>query len=927
MEKRRDGQTRTESKTQLVEQINRCLRSGDYPRALDLLRGTAAEFPNDAQLSELEKHAQDGVKRNAEANRLITQSQELFAQRKSAEAIQLLREAYDLDKRNSLARAILANALVEHAQSMVETDWLKAETLTNQALALNPAHPTAKTILGLIVSKKETSSVEDWVSQARKPQSSGDLFAALAWVAEGLAVHPQNPKLLQMQHEIQRDQDAQRRLARRGDLDDLRRLQREIDGAADVAAKQALAVRIQAVAAKHWTDGEILSIANALLLRLGLVQQESSSASPRGKVATVILHVPRPSAPNASLAATRPVSPSPVAASPVPSSSVPPSPIRATQAPKSPIPPSQAPSAVLPTPASASSVSTRPTPPFPDAPTPVPQNSNLREDIRTRILRRKVPTDIVPPDEVLTTARETLLPPLQEVTVAAEPSAPAKVRPASSRPKQPTKSNSTTLIIISAIAAATILVAATLFFTEKHYAPSVAQAPAAAPSASTSPALAASAPTVSAPAQTTPEPSVSALPPSSDAGASSDTGVGKVKADNPAPTGSGHDVGALLVIAGQDNARVSLDGKLQRQRTRAGQLRLPNLELKDYVVQVSKSGFQDSPSQKIRIRKGEQARLIFNLQPQPRLASLTVQGGTPGTTVLVDQTIVGNIQPDGKLSVSTVNPGDHTVELRKERFKPRRFKEHFAAGGTISLAAADAALEAAPGELKITFAPADATVAVVKGDLLKIVSSGVPLNLAPGTYTLTARTAEKFTRSSTVEVIAGQSKTLDLSLAPSGMSKWDDPGAWKQERGAFIRKGGDFVLYEAVPTAGTFVFSAMLTKGHILQWVLNYTDPKNYILFQMDDNHFYRTVIRNGEKTDKLIVPDKNDRKSFRTLETRVSATEIVHVIKHGDRWTILDRWTQPGTNLSLGKFGFYIPGDDQVALFSFAHYADLNIR
>src|SRR5208282_24415 len=287
-----------ESKTQLVEQINICLHSGDYTRALDLLRGAVAEFSNDAELSELEKRAQDGAQRNAEANRLITESQEFFAQQKSAEAIQLLRKAYELDKNNSLARAILANALVEHAQSVVETDWLEAETLTNQALALNPAHPTARTILSLIVTKKETISVE-------------------AWVAEGLAVHPHDPKLLLIQDEIQRDQDARRRQARRGDLEDLRRLQREIDGATDVAAKQALAVRIQTLAAKHWTDGEILSIANALLLRLGLVPQESSGASPGRKGATVILHVPRPSAPEASRDATRQIPPNLVAPSPV----------------------------------------------------------------------------------------------------------------------------------------------------------------------------------------------------------------------------------------------------------------------------------------------------------------------------------------------------------------------------------------------------------------------------------------------------------------------------------------------------------------------------------------------------------------------------------------------------------------------------------
>ena len=119
----------------------------------------------------------------------------------------------------------------------------------------------------------------------------------------------------------------------------------------------------------------------------------------------------------------------------------------------------------------------------------------------------------------------------------------------------------------------------------------------------------------------------------------------------------------------------------------------------------------------------------------------------------------------------------------------------------------------------------------------------------------------------------------------------------------------------------------MLTKGHLLQWVLNYTDPKNCVLFQMDDNNFYRTVIHNGEKTDEIKVPDKSDKKSFRTLQVRVSPAELVHLIKHGESWTVLDCWAQPGTNLSLGKFGFYLPGNDQLALSSFGYDVDLNIH
>lgn len=893
MEKTVVQQTGSESKAGVIEQVNRCLRTGEYARALDLLRSAAAEFPDEAKLGELEELAHEGVKRKSEADRLITESQDLFAQQKSREALQLLRKAYELDKRNTLARSILANALVEHAHAVVETNWLEAEKLTKQALDLNPAHPTAKTIHNLIVEQKKNSSVEDWVEQARKLQASGDLFAALAWVAEGLAVHPDDHKLLQVQDSIQRDQAARRRQARRGDLEDLRRMEIEIDGTAEDGAKQALAERIQGLAAKYWTDGEILSIANGLLNRLGLAPKEVTIPSKQGKGAPVIFHVPRPSAPKPAPMSNIEVAPAPVPAAPVGATPVPLAPAAANKVPAEP--------------AAKASVSAGTVPP------------------------PKVPPSSVKPGKISGAARQPKPPRPQVAPLSvAELSASAlKVKPPASEAKRPEKSNSRKLIVVGATAAI-VLIAATFFFTRRHYASPVATnsgAPVATPVSSTT-VPSAAAPSVSGPQESAPADSSTSLPVSETApSVPSDTDAAAVAAPDQPPVESGRSAGTLVVMTGQDGAKVFVNGRVQRQLTRGGQLRLPSLEPKDYVVQVSKSGFQNPPQQQIRVRKGEEAQLVFSLQPQPHLASLNIQGGTPGTSVLVDQSPVGTIQPDGTLSLANVNPGDHTVELRKDRFKSRQLKKHFVAGSVVSLAAADAALEAVPGELKITFTPANANVALVKGDLLKVVSSGVPLNLPPGSYTLTARTAERFTRSSTVEVVAGQSKNLTLSLAPNGMSKWENPGAWKQEKDSFIRKGGDFVLYGVVPTSGTFVFSAMPTKGRLLQWVINYADARNYILFQMDDNGFTRAIIRNGAKTEEIRVPDKGDKKTFRTLQIRVSPTEIVHQIKHGNSWSILDRWTQSGANLSQGKFGFYIPGNDQIAVSGFAHYGDLNTR
>ena len=463
-----------------------------------------------------------------------------------------------------------------------------------------------------------------------------------------------------------------------------------------------------------------------------------------------------------------------------------------------------------------------------------------------------------------------------------------------------------------ASAAAVVLLAAIFLLARKHRSPVVSSAPAPA----TIPAAPVT--TSTAPDAASPEPTPATV----------DVPVEIAPEESGPEQATSADLGSVIVVAGQDKAQVFLDGKLQPQLTRNGQLRIRNLEPKDYVVRVSKNGFQDLPERKIRIRKGERGKLIFNLQPVPHWASLSIQGGVPGSSVLIDQTPVGTIQADGTLTFATVNPGDRTIEIRKDRFKAKQIKKHFVVGSAVSLTSADVALEAAPGQLKITFTPVDAQVTVAKaGEAATKVSSGSSLSLAAGSYTITAKTSDNFSRSSTVEVNAGQSKNLDLSLAPEGISRFDDPSAWKQEKGSFVRKGGDFVMYNLTPTSGTFVFSAMLSKGHRLQWVLNCTDVNDYILFQMDDNNFYRTVIKNGQKGDEIKIPHKTEKKSFRTIQIRVSPNEIVHQIRQGDGWLVLDRWALSGSNLSLGKFGFYIPGNDQVALSSFSHYVDLSTR
>ncbi len=1011
LQKRREQQSRIDAKTRLVEQIDACLHSSDYSRALGILEQAAGEFPNDVELAQLGKLANDGLQRATEAQQLMTEGQKLCAEDRFADGIKLLREAYELDEHNTLTRAVFSNALVERARAVAESSWQEADQLARQAFELNPSHPLSKTVRTLILDQKREQMVGECLSEARKLQAAGDLAGSLSRIEEALAAYPRELRLMQIQETVQRELLSQRRQARRRDLEELRRMEREVETMTDPAVKHVFGERVQVLAGKYLDDGEILAVANGLLGRLNMatVQGKGSGRDAGGEKSQIPGTAGSPSSPGATASIFSPAT-----------MDVPPSP--ASEKISEPVPPPRlTEKAALPFASASSPAETKQSPPLdqpvspvrtpPKGPSQLPRGVIAAAVISAVLLlafvlvRHRHPAVPVP-----TAARFTVRtsPPGATIRINHEVRGTSDLQvdlPEGSYQIEAdldgyqSKSSS-----IEVKAASPSVISLTLdpalpivklssdtgtgrvsfddqpavelegaqwmldnlapgehrlkFDGKQGTASFTFSSQTSASPAVKGPILANSLVAVvvsnlgskvhvycsdsgvrlsldGQPAAAMGEngwefPQVSL-------GAHELTlihGSDRYKLDidvAAAPTlatfmQSGQNIGTLLVVAGEDKARVYLNGQLQKATTQDGQLRIPNLEPKDYVVRVSKTGFQDLPPQNVRVRKGEQTKLSFSLQPIPHLASLSIQGGTPGAQVLIDQAPAGTVQPDGTFSLATVTPGDHVVELRKDRYITKRIQKHFVAGPNITLTGTDVVLQAATGELRITFSPPEAAVTLAKaGEAPVKVTNGSPLSLPPGTYTLTARIADSLTRSSTVEVVAGQSKSLDLPLAPSGMSKWDDPSGWKPDKNGFVHKGGEFVLYGVSPVSGTFAFSVMLQKGHRLQWVVDYLDANNYVLFQLDENNFYRTVMHNGQKSDEFKVPHKSDKKSFRFMQIRVAPNEIVHQVKEGDAWVILDKWSSPGTNLSAGKFGFYIPGNDQVALASFSLYLDLN--
>ena len=1037
LEKRRENQTRIEAKTRFAEQIEACLKSASYARALELLQQAEPEFPNDAELAELKKAAEAGLQRATKVQRLMTEGQGLCAEGQFAEGVQLLQQAHQLDEKNPVPRGVLFNTLIERAQQFVENDWQAAEDLIQQAFELNPGHPLARNLQTVVLDRKRDHLVNECISQVRKHRGTADFASALALVEKALGTYPNDRRLLQMRDTLQGEMaEAERVKKRSNDLEQLRNLKREAEKVTNIAAVRSYRERAKTLAANYADDAEVRSIVSSL----DQISKPATTGQPKPLTAITGGAASVESVPSA----TRLFSPGAVAVNPQPrpaASSAKPS-VRSLQTMEVESEESEllATQSSSPSPRTASAASRSLT--------------NLRSAVQARwaslpsgaaVLShvKALPIPLNKLNKQIVAAAAGLLVLLVGMTWIL-------VRVIHRSPSQPTVASMSVHIHASPAGAAIRInnetrgisdvevslpfgsyqieaqldgyqPAQTAFearsgapgsidltlqpmlplvkltsdtgagkvllddqpaseldgaWTADHLTPGTHQLKFAGPQWEASFAFTAapgSVPVVNGPVSAK---GVHAVVVSNSANhlhvyyndphakvsldGQPDVEIGNDGIDIPnVATGphqlslsqgidrhnvgidvgvvptlaaflvSDQDIGTLVVATGEGDAQVYLNNQLQKKTTtKDGQLRIPNLAPKNYTVRVAKNGFQNPPEQQVSLRKGDLAKVNFTLAPVQHAASLAIDGVAAGTSVLLDGVVIGTQQADSKFRFPSVSPGDHVIELRRDRFNPKILHKHFAASSTVAVSASEAAMDAATGQLKVTFSPADAVVTVAKdGATPTNIVSGTPVALTPGTYELTARVGN-FPRSVPVEVVSGESRSIGpLSLAPGGIQDFADPGAWKSDQGWSVRRGGGFVLNNSPSTAGTFIFSAILDKGKLLQWVFSYTDDRNYELFQMDDNFFYRSQVRDGKKNEEVKVAFKSDKKKSRTFQIVVTPSKIVHQIQQGNGWASVDFWNPTTGNITSGKFGFYLPNNDEIRVSNFSHYSELKLR
>ena len=327
--------------------------------------------------------------------------------------------------------------------------------------------------------------------------------------------------------------------------------------------------------------------------------------------------------------------------------------------------------------------------------------------------------------------------------------------------------------------------------------------------------------------------------------------------------------GTVTVNTQQDDTSVFVGDRLYRRKTDHGQVRLL-LKVGSYTIRVHKDGFVDPPPQNVDVVKGQEGELSFDLVPVPNLASLEVQGAAPGTTVLVDQSQVAIADAAGAATVKNVKEGEHTVELRQEGFTAKKFERDFAGGSIVALAAPDTTLQKTPPD-------------------------------------------------KTADQVAAKEAAAEAKSAPPAQAA-DLPGEQ-------IRHGGGFVHYNSPKATGRYSFTAHSKIGGFLkhdklQWYAGYQNSENYIMFSLDGKHASLREMRDGKSYEVNRIPFIVASGEWVQVNMSVKPGSITASVKSPDAgWSEIGTASSTGRDFTQDKVGFYVPGNDEVAVANF-HFA-----
>ena len=331
---------------------------------------------------------------------------------------------------------------------------------------------------------------------------------------------------------------------------------------------------------------------------------------------------------------------------------------------------------------------------------------------------------------------------------------------------------------------------------------------------------------------------------------------------------------------------IVIDGYALKRPT-VGTYRSIPIDPGTHTVKVTKAGYQDTAEQRVTIKPAEAGikRLSFTLTPVAAKGTLAVEKAPFETEVLVDEVRVGTVAAGGTFN-RDVPTGEHSIELRRSGYEPRKESHTFKAGETFRMSAE---LSKAQGNLSLRVTPPMAKITVQRqGDSA---ASTLPNNQSSlqrsGEYVVTAELEGYNKRSETVTIESGKTTTVDWALAKplptetgSGsknpMAKFFEDGEkWTHPEGDvwWSHEGTNYSFLRA--STGTYLFDILQEKKGVLIGrktkavrMIDLASEGNYLQFTLDGHNLTVKSFSDGqaEGGDKKYPHEMDGQSSFHVI-------------------------------------------------------------
>ena len=404
------------------------------------------------------------------------------------------------------------------------------------------------------------------------------------------------------------------------------------------------------------------------------------------------------------------------------------------------------------------------------------------------------------------------------------------------------------------------------------------------------------------------------------------------------------DFGWVVLTTNEDNGSITINGFAHPFKTKNGVQRLAITKPGKYVLKVAKDGYEVTPAQvEVEVEKAKEVKAQFTFKAIVRMAKLQLSGLPAGGQLLIDSKVVGTLNPDGTY-LGDVTPGQHVLEVHRGTLKSKPVTKVFSAGQTVTVNS-ELALVQPNGTIRLLLTPSDAKVTIRLSSEPESQAKPFgpnPMSVPEGTYTISVSAPQYQAETKVMTVasgsatdftfnlkkLAGETKSPGTPATPAGMSDFDDPAGWDFDGTWYVRKGGEFVTFSKVPVSGTFTFTVTLPKGKKIlgmgdksfQWFVGFTGGQNYVLYRIDKNNFQRVDRINGKNTNEPKKAHGLDKDASYEIRVDVDAHRIVNYILNGGKAVPVDEIFDSGRDFTKGKFGFYIPRNDEYAVKSFSY-------